>query len=130
MTSVGADIDALAAHNGTHYVTAPDGGRLVDVQALPAPYEIAGKWNLVLEGNGFPRTEETLARLTSWTDDPATEHFSGTGRYTTTFDLPESYVAPDLLLQLSVGDVGNVADVAINGRSRWASSGCAAKRWM
>jgi hypothetical protein len=108
-------IEALAAHNGTHYVTAPDGGRLVYVQWLPAPYEILGKWSLVLEGNGFPQIEENLARLVSWTDEPATKYFSGTGRYTIRFDLPSSYVAPDLLLQLSVGDVGNVADVEMNG---------------
>jgi len=117
VTSVDTNsIEALAAHNGTHYVAAPgDGGRLVYVQWLPAPFEIAGKWSLVLEGNGFPRTEETLSHLGSWTDDPATKYFSGTGRYTIAFELPSSYVAPDLQLQLSVGAVRNVADVEMNG---------------
>jgi hypothetical protein len=87
----------------------------LNVESLPAPYEIAGEWRLVLEGGAFPRTEKTLSRLTSWTDDPTTKYFSGTGRYTIGFDLPSSYLAPDLLLQLSVGEVGNVADVEMNG---------------
>jgi hypothetical protein len=109
-------LEALAARNGMYTVT-PAGGaaQAVDVESLPAPYEIGGEWRLVLEGQGFPRTEKTLPRLASWTDDPATKYFSGTGRYTISFDVPPSYIAPDLLLQLSVGDVGNVADVTING---------------
>jgi hypothetical protein len=112
---------ALAARNGVHRaVSAGEGGlpsvTSVNVDSLPAPYEIAGDWQLALEGPGFPRVDKTLSRLTSWTDDPATKYFSGTGSYTTTFDLPSSYVAPDLLLQLSVGDVGNIADVEMNGR--------------
>src|SRR4030067_2999983 len=77
---------------------------------------MAGEWRLVLEGKGFPRTERVLPRLRSWTEDPATEHFSGTGRYTISFELPASYVSADLELELKLGDVGNIADVELNGR--------------
>lgn len=112
---------ALAARNGVHNVVLAGAGQhstpSVSVDSLPGPYEISGNWQLALEGPGFPHTERTLSRLTSWTDDPATKYFSGTGRYTLTFDLPSSYVAQDLLLQLSVGDVGNIADVDMNGKS-------------
>jgi hypothetical protein len=110
---------ALAALNGRHRIVPEGAGthsaQSVVVDSLPAPYEIAGDWRMTLEGPGFPRTERTLARLASWTDDPATKNFSGTGTYTIAFDLPSAYVAPDLLLQLSAGDVGNVADVELNG---------------
>jgi hypothetical protein len=110
---------ALAARNGVHNVAPAGAGphsvQSVGVDSLPGPYEVSGNWQLALEGPAFPRRERTLSRLTSWTDDPATKYFSGTGRYTITFDLPSSYVAPDLLLQLSAGDVGNVANVEMNG---------------
>jgi len=112
-------IEALAAQNGIH-IAIPAGpgqpeARKLDVRSIPEPYEIAGEWRMVLEGKGFPRTERTLSRLTSWTDDPATKHFSGTGRYTITFNLPAAYVADGLQLRLSLGDVGNLADVELNG---------------
>jgi hypothetical protein len=111
---------ALAARNGVHSVVPSGAGwhstQSVSVDSLPAPYEISGNWQLTLEGPGFPRTERALSHLASWTDDPDTKYFSGTGRYIISFDLPPSYVVPDLLLQLSVGDVGNVADVEMNGK--------------
>jgi hypothetical protein len=111
---------ALAARNGVHSVVRAGAGKhsaqSVSVDSIPGPYEISGNWELALEGPGFPRTEKILPRLTSWTDDPATKHFSGSGRYTITFDLPSSYLAPDLVLQLSLGDVGNLADVEMNGK--------------
>lgn len=109
---------ALAARNGTHRVVPEGAGahsaQSITVDSLPAPYEIAGDWRMMLEGPGFPRMEKTVSRLTSWTDDPAAKYFSGTGVYTIAFDLPSAYTAPDLVLQLSAGDVGNVADVKIN----------------
>jgi hypothetical protein len=59
--------------------------------------------------------DTALSQLTSWTDDPRTKHFSGTGRYEITFDLPSSYVTDDIQLHLTVGDVGNIAEVELNG---------------
>jgi len=92
------------------------------VEGIPAPWTVAGDWRLTLEGRDFPRLETTLSRLTSWTDDPRTRHFSGTGVYETTFDLPASYFADDLALELDLGHVGNIAEVALNGKpvgTRW-----------
>ena len=84
------------------------------MQGVPAPFEISGTWNLVLEGKEFPRKDLTVRRLVSWTDDPQTKHFSGTGRYTIAFDLPPAYHSSDVVLQLSVGDCGDVAEVELN----------------
>jgi hypothetical protein len=109
-------LEALASRNGVHQVTlAGPRNRSVTVEGIPAPFEIAGDWRLVLEGKGFPRTEQVLPRLRSWTEDPATKHFSGTGRYTIAFDLPACYVSDDLKLEMRVGDVGNIADLELNG---------------
>ena len=116
-------VEALAEENGVHTARLNDGtqARAV-VEGIPAPYCVAGDWRLTLEGRDFPRLETTVSRLTSWTDDPRTKHFSGTGVYETTFDLPASYSADDLVLELDLGDVGNIAQVELNGRPvgiRW-----------
>jgi len=110
------EIEALATENGVHTAmrAGGKGTQSVLVEDVPAPYVIAGDWRLTLEAREFPRTEITLSRLTSWTEDPRTEHFSGTGRYEITFDLPSSYVADDIQLRLTVGDVGNIAEVELN----------------
>ncbi|MBI4893625.1 MAG: hypothetical protein HY821_23595 [Acidobacteria bacterium] len=98
----------LAARNGVHQVD----GRVIAVEGIPAPLQIGGPWSLTLDGRA-----KTLPRLDSWTADPATRNFSGTGLYQATFDLPASYLGPDLRLQLTLGDVGNIAEVEVNGRS-------------
>jgi hypothetical protein len=109
-------LEALTSRNGVHQVTlAGHRNRSLTVEGIPASFEIAGDWRLVLEGEEFPRTERVLPRLRSWTEDPATKHFSGTGRYTIAFDLPSCYVSDDLELEMRVGDVGNIADVELNG---------------
>jgi hypothetical protein len=114
------EIVALAAENGVYNVTCADGEnedtQSIVVDGVPAPYKVTGDWQLVLEGRGFPRRVKTLSRLTSWTETPETRHFSGTGEYTIRFDLPSSYVADDLRLVLTVGDVGNIAEVELNGQ--------------
>jgi hypothetical protein len=112
-------IEVLADENGFHTLVTIDRTgehrRSVAVDDLPSPYVIGGEWRLTLEGKNFPRMETTLSRLTSWTDDPRTRHFSGTGRYEITFDLPSSYLKDDIQLELTVGDVGNIAEVELNG---------------
>ena len=108
-------IRALAEHNGRHFLSRGSAGYSAQVEGLPAPYQIAGVWRLVLEGQDFPRIEKDITQLGSWTEDPATRHFSGTGRLSIDFPLPAVYVAEDLQLMLNLGDVGNVAEVTLNG---------------
>jgi hypothetical protein len=108
-------LEALAVRNGAHMATTGTTRQVAVVEGLPGPFEISGEWQLVLGGKEFPRVEKTLSRLDSWTNDPSTKHFSGTGRYTITFELPPSYVAEDIELQLSLGDIGNIGDVQLNG---------------
>jgi len=116
-------VEAIARDNGVHTARLNDGTRArAVVEGIPAPYTIAGDWRLTLEGRDFPRFETTLSRLRSWTDDPRTRHFSGTGVYEITFDLPPSYLADDLVLEMDLGDIGNVAEVGLNGKPvgiRW-----------
>jgi hypothetical protein len=115
------EIVALAGENGVYTVTRVDGKKertqSIVVDGIPAPYNITGDWQLALEGKGFPRRVTTLSRLNSWTETPETKHFSGTGEYAIRFDLPSYYIADDLRLMLTVGDVGNIAEVELNGQT-------------
>jgi hypothetical protein len=108
-------LEALAARNGVHMVATGTTRQAAVVEGLPGPFEISGEWRLVIAGKEFPSMEKTLLRLDSWTNAPSTKHFSGTGRYTITFELPSSYVAEDIELRLSLGDIGNIGDVELNG---------------
>ena len=116
-------VEVLAVRNGVHRLTLNDGfSTHPTVEGIPQPYTIDGVWQLTLEGRDFSRFETTLPRLASWTNDQRTRHFSGTGRYRMTFDLPADYIADDLRLDLDLGVVGNVAEVELNGRRvgvRW-----------
>ena len=82
---------------------------------LPSPFAVGGPWNLVLESPHFTRVEKDLFLLESWTDDPSTESFSGTGVYRTEFEIPEEFLSHPYLLILDLGRVRDVAEVFVNG---------------
>ncbi|MGB9606870.1 MAG: glycosylhydrolase-like jelly roll fold domain-containing protein, partial [Bryobacteraceae bacterium] len=99
--------EALAGQNGKYYADA----RTYRVEGLPAAFQIGGPWEIEI---GDVRKQ--VLRLESWTEDPATRHFSGTATYRARFELPPSYLAPGLRIRLTLGDVGNVGEVELNGR--------------
>ncbi|MFH1744461.1 MAG: glycosyl hydrolase [bacterium] len=113
------EIEALASENGIYQIRLSDGDKRFSEQArvgnIPAPFRIGGEWKMTLEAPYFPRVQQTFTHLISWTEDPATESFSGTGRYEIEFDLPSDYVSGDLILELDLGKVGNIAEVQLNG---------------
>ena len=55
--------------------------------------------------------------MQSWTEDPRTQHFSGTGHYELDFEIPSEYVSADLEAVLDLGKVGDVAEVTLNGHA-------------
>ena len=80
------------------------------------PHEITGEWNITfIEGDpGLPSAFKT-EQLASWTEfgGSATKNFSGTAKYSITFDKPEEQ-ADDWLLDL--GKVCESASVSLNGK--------------
>ncbi|HEX8531489.1 MAG TPA: glycosyl hydrolase, partial [Cytophagales bacterium] len=79
------------------------------------PLPVKGAWDLQFTEGGPERPAgQKLTELVSWTQlpDPKAEAFSGTGRYTVTFALPDEK-ADEYLLHL--GDVRESARVWING---------------
>ena len=108
--------EILARQNGAFPLPLSDGTVVpFTVSDCPALLTINGPWSLSLAADYFPKKERVLQRLTSWTEDPELKHFSGTGVYTVDFDLSAPYIAEDVALSLDAGDVGNVADVLVNG---------------
>jgi hypothetical protein len=114
-------IDAIANSNGIYHTTVNQGGKesivATQVDGVPSPLAIRGEWAVSLEGKGFTSKSMTMQHLTSWTKDEDTKHFSGTGTYEITFDLPKLYVAKEIKLMLDLGRVGDIAEVILNGQN-------------
>jgi hypothetical protein len=75
-------------------------------------------WALNFEpGKGAPETA-TFSQLTSWSDssDTGVKYFSGTATYSKIIQIPDSALTPDTHLWLDLGDVRDVAEVAVNGK--------------
>lgn len=88
---------------------APVGEREVDV--------LSGPWTVAFPvGSSVSKTVQ-FERLESWTEqsDPDVKYFSGTATYHRTMDWREN--APNERVVLDLGEVKNLAEVVVNGRS-------------
>ncbi len=87
--------------------------RSVTLATLKGPWEISFPPNL-----GAPEKIE-LAELESWTanTDEGVKYFSGTATYTKTLQAPSSWFGQPTTLILDLGEVRDLAEVSINGRS-------------
>ena len=112
-------VEGIASQNGEVHVTAVKDGQSqtarVMVTDLPEPLTVSGAWRMTLEGYRFDQLQQEVLQLQSWTEDPQTMHFSGTGRYELDFEVPSRYVSADLEAVLDLGTVGDVAEVMLNG---------------
>ena len=76
-------------------------------------------WSVSFQpGRGAPEKMQ-FDRLTSWSDSPneGVKYFSGTATYMKTIQAPANWFTPGAHLWLNLGDVENVAEVAVNGKS-------------
>jgi len=78
---------------------------------------LQGHWKLdFLEGRPYLPSTTWLEKPTSWaTLSDSASYFSGTARYSLTFDLPKRHNSAQKLI-LDLGDVREVADVSLNGQ--------------
>ncbi len=113
-------IEAESSVNGIFHTTvrssAGEHTYASEVTGLPAPFTISGNWKMELKGNGFQTIQKITDQLTSWSSDPATCSFSGSGSYSLDFSLPEGYLTSDQKILLDLGKVGNIAEVKINDK--------------
>jgi hypothetical protein len=80
---------------------------------------VDGPWTVTFQqGRGAPPSI-TLGALSSWSDnqDQGVKYFSGTGTYTTTIQASADWFATGKHLWVDLGDVKNLADVSVNGKS-------------
>lgn len=80
---------------------------------------INGEWNVTFQaGRGAP-DEAVFTSLTPWNEnaDRGIKYFSGTGTYSKTVQVPAEWLGSGSQLWLDLGDVQNLAEVAVNGKS-------------
>jgi hypothetical protein len=81
--------------------------------------EIDGRWNVSFQpGRGAPQ-EVVFDQLSSWSEnaDEGIKYFSGTGTYTKNIQASADWLNGKSQIWLDLGDVKNLAEVAVNGKS-------------
>ena len=108
---------------GTVFVVFREGTKATS-QTVPAIHEtelasLDGHWDLSFQPDrGAPATA-SLDSLSSWSDssDTGIKYFSGTGSYIRTIDASPDWLKKDAQVWLDLGDVKNLAEVTLNGKS-------------
>lgn len=80
---------------------------------------LSGPWQVTFQEKRGAPVSLTLTELASLSNHPETgvKYFSGTATYTKTLKAQKSWLANDKELSLDLGDVGDLAEVIINGKS-------------
>jgi hypothetical protein len=112
-TTAGDTVEGAVSAPGTYYVETAS-HRLEKVASLPGPLTLTGPWNLQFDSTSG--VSEMISVLRSWTEDPKTEHFSGSCTYSTEVNVPGPCFGKQKLLWLDLGDVRYAARVWINGQ--------------
>lgn len=91
---------------------------------LPARTEkeittVEGSWNLTFQPDRGAPANAVFDKLTSWSDNSnaGIKYFSGTATYSKTINLPANTITKGSQLFLDLGDVKNLAEVIVNGKS-------------
>ena len=79
---------------------------------------VDGPWNISFQLDRGAPASITVDKLISWSDstDAGVKYFSGKGMYTRTIQAPVAWFQPGAKLWLDLGDVKNLASVAVNGK--------------
>ena len=104
--------------NQALFVVADKNGTPAPAYAAPkkaGAIALNGPWTVTFDGIVAPEGSRTYAQLASYTesDEPEVKYFSGIATYTNTFTLGKKEKADGLAIDL--GEVGQMADVFING---------------
>jgi len=112
--------------DGTVFIVFREAAK-TNVLQLPEPHETAlaaldeelnKHWLVTFEaGRGAPETA-VFDTLGSWADsaDFGIKYFSGSASYAKSIEIPEDAIAPGARVWLDLGDVREIAEVAVNGK--------------
>ena len=81
--------------------------------------EVKGEWTVDFQsGRGAPESAK-FEELSDWSNnsDPGIKYFSGTATYTTTIDVPQSALDEGARIELDLGKVHEIGEVAVNGQT-------------
>jgi len=107
----------LPAHGSCFIVFATDSRELPETgRQVVHTSEIYGHWHLIFPENWGAPPSVSLNELISWSDHEheGIRHFSGTATYKNTFEFSTE---GDAVLSLDLGEVLDVAEVFVNGKS-------------
>lgn len=92
---------------------------------LPAATEnklatLDGEWTINFQKDRGAPASITVNELLSWAEnkEESIKYFSGTGTYLKTITADKNWFAKDAKLWLDLGDVKNLAEVIVNGKSQ------------
>ncbi len=106
--------------NGSAEGKLSDGTKFsVKVDNLPNPINLSENWSVNFEENlGAPQGDIAFNKLVSWTDrtEFGIKYFSGTAKYSKSFEIPHDLIAKSLRIVLSLGEIRETARVRINGK--------------
>ena len=82
------------------------------------PLEITGPWEVRFPPKRGAPESCTFEKLVSWTEmpDDGIKYFSGTATYLKSFEVSEAWLTGGRQLELSLGEIRNVAEVTVNGK--------------
>jgi len=124
--SIGKGFTKVKLHmepNDAFFVVFKDKASKVSVELPAAKVKdlatISGEWNIDFQKDRGAPASIKVDKLSSWSEntDAGVKYFSGTGTYSKTITVPAEWFIKDSELWLNLGDVKNLAEVIINGKS-------------
>jgi hypothetical protein len=106
--------------NGQHTLTDRNGRQHpTTVGQVPTPLTIDGDWTVAFDAKWGAPAQVTFPKLMSWTDheNKGIKYYSGMGVYIRTLDVPADWLASDRGVHVDLGDVRELAEVFVNGKS-------------
>lgn len=93
--------------------------RTVPVSQHQVLYTVEGPWTVSFQENRGAPAQVTFDALTPWNEntDKGIKYFSGTGTYSKTINAPAEWFEESVELWLDLGEVENLAEVLVNGKS-------------
>jgi hypothetical protein len=93
--------------------------RTISIPAEKQIVKIEGSWNISFQEERGAPANTTFESLVPWNEnnDPGIKYFSGTGTYVKTISAPSDWFKEGSRLWLDLGNVKNIAEVFINGKS-------------
>ena len=117
----GDGLFGMAGEPGTYHTEFQNGKTVtteVSFKDLPPVLTLGPNWDLKLIGNdkdGKEWSQELhAANLRDWSLSQNLRYFSGHGHYSLDMQLSDSYLRPDLALELDLGEVHDVAEIWVN----------------